>query len=92
MDWNTIGTTAVTALITSGALSSVVMYFVKRRDRINDLEKAVSRQGEGIAVLTEGFVVLLDALHKKGMVNGESEHVRKSMNDYLLKNTKNGLV
>ena len=92
MDWGTIGTTAITALITSGALSSVVMYFVKRRDRINDLEKAVSRQGEGIAVLTEGFVVLLDALHKKGMVNGESEHVRKSMSDYLLKNTKNGLI
>ena len=42
--------------------------------------------------MTEGFVVLLDALHKKGMVNGESEHVRKSMNDYLLKNTKNGLI
>ena len=92
MDWETIGTTAITALITSGTLSSVVMYFMQRRDRINDLEKAVSRQGEGIAVLTEGFVVLLDALHKKGMVNGESEHVRKSMSDYLLKNTKNGLV
>lgn len=90
-DWSTLILPTVTALITSGTLSSVLLYFIKRRDRLEDLEKSVARQGEGIAVLTEGFVVLLEALHRQGIVNGESEHVRKSMNDYLLKNTKNGL-
>lgn len=89
-DWSTLILPTVTALITSGTLSSVLLYFIKRRDRIGELEKSVARQGEGVAVLTEGFLVLLEALHKKGMVNGESEHIRKNMNDYLLKNTKNG--
>lgn len=79
------------ALLTSGTFSSIILWWFKRNDKIADIKKTTDRQAEGIAVLTEGFLILLDALHKQKLINGESEHIRKSMNDYLLKNTKNGL-
>lgn len=79
------------ALLTSGTISSVLMWYLKRTDKVEALNKISDRQAEGIAVLTEGFLVLLEALHRSGIINGESEHVRKDIELYLLKNTKNGL-
>lgn len=79
------------ALVTSGTVSSLLMFYLKRTDKVETLNKISDRQAEGIAVLTEGFLVLLEALHKSGVINGESEHVRKDIEAYLLKNTQNGL-
>lgn len=81
----------VVALVSSGSVSGLVLYFLKRHDKIEDIRKNNDRQAEGIAVLTEGFALLLEALHKRGLINGESEHIRKDLDAYLLKCAKNGL-
>ena len=81
----------VTSLLASGGVSGVLMYYLRKKDRVAQLEKITDRQAEGIAVMTEAFLVLIEALHKRGLVNGESEHIRRDLEEYLLKCTENGL-
>lgn len=81
----------LTSLIASGGVSGIFMYYLKKKDRVSQLEKITDRQAEGIAVMTEAFLVLIEALHKRGLVNGESEHIRQDLEDYLFKCTENGL-
>lgn len=95
MDWEKItqilSSPLAVALLSSGTISSIFLWWFKRNDKIADIKKTTDRQAEGIAVLTEGFLILLEALHKQKLINGESEHCRKDLENYLLKNTKNGL-
>lgn len=79
------------AFVSSSGVAGVVLYFLKRKDGFYNVKKVTDRQAEGIAVIIEGFVLLLEALHKKGVVNGESEHIRRDLEEYLLKCTRAGL-
>lgn len=79
----------VVAFLSSSGVGAIVLYILKRRDKTEDITKALQEQKEGIAVLTEGFSFLLDTLHEKKIINGESEHIRKDFNRYLLQCVKN---
>ena len=81
----------VVALLSSGSVAGLITFFLKRPDKVEEIRKNNDRQAEGIAVITEGFVLLLDALHKRGLINGESEHIRADLDAYLLKCAKAGL-
>lgn len=74
----------IVAILSSSGVGAIVLYVMKKRDRTEDIARALQEQKEGIAVLTEGFSFLLDTLHEKKIINGESEHIRKDFNKYLL--------
>lgn len=81
----------VVALISSGTISSVLIAWMKRRDRTIRLSKNANRQADGLVVITETLLDLVDALHEKEIINGQSEHIRKRLQDYLLECTEKGL-
>lgn len=80
----------VIALISSGTVSSILIAWMKRRDRTLRLSKNANRQADGIVVITETLLDLVDALHEKGVINGQSEHIRRRLHGYLLECTEKG--
>ena len=88
----------IVAVLSSGAFSAMINKRIERKNDIAKLAKscdAVIRncntQAEGPSVVMESMAVLLEAMHEKGLVNGESEHVRASINNYLMTCTERGL-
>lgn len=88
----------IVAVISSGALTAVINNRSHRKDELARLEsmcksfmKNCDRQAEGLSVVMESMAVLLEVMHERGLVNGESEHVRQSINSYLMTCTERGL-
>ena len=88
----------VVAVISSGAFTAFAQWFFRRNDDVQTLNKrcdSVIRncndQAEALSVLVEALSIMLEAMHAKGLINGESEHVRQSINNYLLLCTKTSL-
>ena len=86
------------ALISSGAFTAIVNKILSRKSDVTTLSKLCSdlikncdRQAEGLSVVMESLAILLEAMHEKGIVNGESEHVRQSINNYLMTCAERGL-
>ena len=86
------------ALLSSGAFTAIVNKILSRKSDVSTLSKSCSelikncdRQAEGLSVVMESLEILLEAMHEKGLVNGESEHVRQSINNYLMTCTERGL-
>ena len=86
------------ALLSSGAFTAIVNKILSRKSDVSTLSKSCSdlikncdRQAEGLSVVMESLAILLEAMHEKGIVNGESEHVRQSINNYLMTCTERGL-
>lgn len=78
------------AFIGGGGFGGILMYLIKRSDRVADLEKKNDRQADGIEALSRSMLILVDVLHDKGLINGESEKVREQLQSYLFKCTTNG--
>lgn len=86
------------AVLSSGAFTAIVNKILSRKSDVSTLSKSCSelikncdRQAEGLSVVMESLEILLEAMHEKGLVNGESEHVRQSINNYLMTCTERGL-
>ena len=86
------------ALLSSGVFTAIVNKILSRKSDVSTLSKSCSdlikncdRQAEGLSVVMESLAILLEAMHEKGIVNGESEHVRQSINNYLMTCTERGL-
>ena len=78
------------SVIGSIGSSSVVVYLLKRRDKIEELTIHNNRLAEGMALQSEAVIMMLDAMHDKGIVNGNGQAMKQKINDYLMKNTANG--
>lgn len=85
----------VIAIITSSAFTAVVQRLMSKKDdvrelmnRCDKLMKKTDVQADALAMLAENLLTMVDALHKKGVLNGESEHVRQSIVRYLLSCTE----
>ena len=86
------------ALLSSGAFTAIVIKILSRKSDVSTLSKSCSnlikncdRQAEGLSVVMESLSILLEAMHEKGIINGESEHVRQSINNYLMTCAERGL-
>ena len=81
----------IVAVLSSGAFSAMINKRIERKNDIAKLAKNCDRQAEGLSVVMESMELLLEVMHEKGLVNGESEHVRSSINNYLMTCTERGL-
>lgn len=80
----------VGSVIGSIGSSSIVLYMLKRRDKVEELVTHNNRLAEGMALQSEAVIMMLDAMHDKGIVNGNGQAMKQKINDYLMKNTANG--
>ena len=71
----------LTASLASGG---VIMYYIKKHDRVSDLEKKFDRLTEGVQLGLENDIVIFKAL-RQGHINGESEAQEKRLNEYFFK-------
>lgn len=78
------------SVIGSIGSSSIVLYLLKRRDKVEELITHNNRLAEGMALQSEAVIMMLDAMHDKGIVNGNGQQMKQKINDYLMKNTANG--
>lgn len=72
---------AFSASFTSGG---IIMYFIKKHDRVSELETKFDRLSEGIELGLENDAVIFKAL-REGHINGESERQEKKMNEFFFK-------
>lgn len=72
------------ALSASFASGGVIMYFIKKNDRVANLETKFDRLSEGIELGLENDAVIFKAL-REGHINGESERQEKKMNEFFFK-------
>lgn len=77
------------ALGSAFASSGIVMYYIKKHDRVAQIEKKFDRLSEGITLSLENDAVIFEAL-RKGHINGESEAQDHKMKDYFFKNSVKG--
>ena len=78
------------SVIGSIGSSSIVLYLLKRRDKVEELVTHNNRLAEGMALQSEAVIIMLDAMHDKGIVNGNGQQMKQKINDYLMRNTANG--
>ena len=71
--------TVLSACLTSGG---VVMYVLKKHDRISVIEEKLDYMGKGINLGLENDVVIFEAL-RKGHINGESERQEAKLHKYF---------
>ena len=78
------------SVIGSIGSSSVIVYLLKRRDKVEELVIHNNRLAEGMALQSEAVIMMLDALHEKGITNGNGAEMKKRINEYLMRNTAKG--
>lgn len=78
------------ALSASLASSGIVMYYIKKHDRVAQIEKKFDRLSEGMELGLENDIVIFEAL-RKGHINGESEKQEEKMREYFFHKSINGL-
>lgn len=72
---------ALGASLTSGG---IIMYFIKKHDKVAVLETKFDRLSEGVELGLENDMVIFKAL-REGHINGESEKQEVKMNDFFFK-------
>lgn len=80
----------VGSVIGSIGSSSIVLYLLRRRDKVEELIERNNRIAEGLGLQSEAVIMMLDALHEKGITNGNGDRMKQKINDYLMKNTNSG--
>ena len=77
------------ALSAGLASGGVITWYIKRHDRVAEIEKKFDRLSEGMELGLENDVVIFNAL-RNGHINGESERQEEKMRDYFFKKSMNG--
>lgn len=78
------------SLFSASTMGQLIMYWVKKHDRLTAIEKVVTRLAEGVSLGLENDIVIFNAL-RNNHINGESEAQEHKMNDYFHRNTNEGL-
>lgn len=71
-------------LSASFASGGVIMYFIKKTDRVAELEKKIDRLCEGMELTILDDKVIFKAL-RQGHINGESEAQEKKLDDFIFR-------
>lgn len=82
----------VGSLIGSIGSSSVLLYLLKRKDRVEELAERNNRIGEALNLVMETQVLLIDTLREGGVLNGEGKAMKEKIEDYLATCTKKGFM
>lgn len=89
MAWDLIKTILI-ALISSGGVTAVITRYLEKHSKIHNLEaqiadinKVLDRHGEALEALVHCQMELLNVLHEKGTINGESQKLRETFSDYI---------
>ena len=77
----------LSAAFGSGGL---IIRYIKKHDRISEIEKKFDRLSEGMELGLENDVVIFNAL-RNGHINGESERQEEKMREYFFHKSMNGL-
>lgn len=72
------------AFSASFASGGIIMYFIKKNDRVHDLEHKVDRLCEGMELSIMNDKVIFKAL-REGHINGESERQEKKLDEFIFK-------
>ena len=72
------------AFSASFALGGIVMYYIRKNDRVSDLEVKFNRLTESIELGLENDSVIFKAL-RQGHINGESEAQKSKLNDFFFR-------
>ena len=80
----------VGSVIGSIGSSSVVLYLLKRRDKVQELIERNNRIADGMVLQSEAVMMMLDALHESGITNGNGSEMKQRIQDYLMRNTSDG--
>lgn len=80
----------VGSVIGSIGSSSIVLYMLKRRDRVAELVERNNRIADGMVLQSEAVMMMLDALNESGITNGNGMEMKHRIQEYLMKNTYNG--
>ena len=85
MDEIIIETIKLLGIALSASLASwgIIMHFIKKHDRVADLEMKFDRLSEGIELSLDDLVVF-KAL-RQGHINGESEAQESKLNDFFFR-------
>lgn len=78
------------SLIGSIGSSSVLLYLLKRRDKIEDLAIHNNRLGEAVNLLMETNIMMIEILHDAKLINGNGDKLKSKIEDYLAECTKKG--
>lgn len=78
------------ALSTGLASGGIITWYLKKNDRVSEIEKKFDRLSEGMELGLENDIVIFEAL-RKGHINGESEKQEEKMREYFFHKTANGL-
>ena len=77
---------ALSAGLASGGL---LTWYIKRHDRVAEIERKFDRLSEGMELGLENDIVIFEAL-RKGHINGESERQEEKMREYFFHKSMNG--
>ena len=72
------------AFSASFASGGIVMHYIRKNDRVSDLEVKFDRLTEGIELGLENDSVIFKAL-REGHINGDSEAQERKMNDFFFR-------
>ena len=72
------------AFSASFASGGIVMHYIRKNDRVSDLEVKFDRLTEGIELSLEDDIVIFKAL-RQGHINGESEAQESKLNDFFFR-------
>ena len=78
---------ALSAAFGSGGL---IIQYIKKHDRLAEIESKFDRLSEGMELGLENDVVIFNAL-RHGKINGESEKQEEKMREYFFHKTMKGL-
>ncbi len=86
--------TVLVALIMAGGQvlgGGVLLWWLKRRDRISQVVERVNRNGEFQGLVLDTLQVVMKAL-REGHINGESERMEERIREYLTKRASDGFL
>lgn len=79
-------------IIGSLSCSSVLLYVMKRRDKVETLVVHNNRLGTAVELIMETQMVLIDALSEQNILNGEGRELKRKIHEYMMESTTKGFA
>lgn len=83
--------TVAIALLTSGTIGTLITRWFERHSKVDEIQQTLAAHSEALEMLVKNQMELLNVLHEKGVINGESQKLRETFSDYMYKSQAKGL-
>lgn len=83
--------TVAIAILTSGTIGTLITRWFERHSRVDEIQKTLAAHSEALEMLVKSQMELLNVLHEKGVINGESQKLRETFSNYMYKSQAAGL-